>query len=50
MYESYYFNFIGSLSRPRLEELATVGVQTNTFNQIQKVSEKLFYFPKLLIF
>ncbi|KRZ23099.1 Sec1 family domain-containing protein 1 [Trichinella pseudospiralis] len=47
MYESYYLNFISPLSRPLLEDVATVAVETNSVSQIQKVFDQYLSFISL---
>ncbi|EDO32378.1 predicted protein [Nematostella vectensis] len=47
LYESYYLNFITAISRHRLEELATVALQTNCVNQISKVYDQYLNFISL---
>ncbi|XP_031558433.1 sec1 family domain-containing protein 1-like [Actinia tenebrosa] len=47
LYESYYLNFITAITRQRLEEVATVAVQTNCVTQISKVYDQYLNFISL---
>uniref|UniRef100_A0A915JEP6 Sec1 family domain-containing protein 1 n=1 Tax=Romanomermis culicivorax TaxID=13658 RepID=A0A915JEP6_ROMCU len=40
-YENYYFNFIGSIPRPKLEELASSAVKFDCLPQVQKVRVRI---------
>ncbi|VDN55127.1 unnamed protein product [Dracunculus medinensis] len=47
IYESFYLNAINPISRPRLEKLATVAVQSGAVQQVQKVVDQFLSFISL---
>ena len=47
LYESYYFNFISSISRQRLEDLASAAINAQSVAQILKVCDQYLNFISL---
>lgn len=47
LYDSYYLNFISPISRDKLEELATVALQSNSSTNIEKVYDQYLNFVSL---
>lgn len=47
LYESYYFNFISSISRHRLEELASAAIKAQSVPLVQKVCDQYLNFISL---
>lgn len=47
LYESYYFNFISSISRHRLEELASAAIDAQSVAQVLKVCDQYLNFISL---
>lgn len=47
LYEQYYLNFIGSLPRPLLEDLANTAVANSTVQQVQRVYDQFVSFISL---
>lgn len=47
LYESYYFNFISSISRHRLEELASAAIKAQSVVQVQRVCDQYLNFISL---
>lgn len=47
LYDSYYFNFISSISRQRLEDLASAAISAQRVSQILKVSDQYLNFISL---
>ena len=40
MYEAYFFNFVSSISRPLLEDLAAASVNSNAISQVMKLFDQ----------
>ena len=47
LYESYYFNFISSISRHRLEDLASAAINAQNVAQVLKVCDQYLNFISL---